>query len=64
MNRHIAALGGDWRGLLELHREKGGEFNSVNWATLASRLGRVGGREVGVMKGDERVSGVCAGCRR
>ena len=57
MNRRIAELGGDWRGLLELQKSEGGAFNGVNWATATSRLGRLGAREMAGVKRDKRVSG-------
>ena len=58
MNKRIAALGGDWKGLLELHKKEGGGFNNVNWATLASKLGRQRMREMRALKRDKRVSEV------
>ena len=56
MNNRIAALGGDWRGLLLAYQNEGGTFNNVNWATLTSRLGRLTMSEMREMKKDWRVS--------
>ena len=56
MNKRIAALEGDWKGLLEVHKKEGGAFNDVNWATLVSKLGRLRTREMKDMKRDARVS--------
>jgi len=56
MNKRISALGADWKGLLSLHQREGGTFNNVNWATLASKLGRLRMREMREMKRDARVS--------
>ena len=55
MNKRIASLGRDWRRLLELYEEKGAEFNNVNWATLLSQLGNMGGRERGEVKRNAKV---------
>jgi len=56
MNKRIAALGGDWRGLLEAHQNEREMFDKVSWATAASRLGRLRMREMREMKKDARVS--------
>jgi len=57
INKRMAGMGyGDWRGLLAVHQHERGMFNNVNWATLTSKLGRLGMREMGDMKRDARVS--------
>ena len=58
MNKRLNdAPGADWGGLLSLHQHEGGTFNNANWATLTSKLGRLGMREMREMKRDARVSG-------
>jgi len=56
INKRVAALGGDWSGLLDLQEKEGGAFDKVNWATVTSRLGRLRTREMRDMKRDKRVS--------
>ena len=56
MNKSIAALGGDWKGLLEVHKKEGRGFDHVNWATLVSKLGRLRMKEMSELKRDARVS--------
>jgi len=56
MNKRMAALGTDWRGLLDVHEREGGAFDKVSWATVASKLGRLSAEEISEMKRDARVS--------
>jgi len=58
VNKRIAFLGGsgNWRGLLCLHHGEGKGFNNVNWATLASKLGKLRAKDMGELKEDGRVS--------
>ena len=56
MNKRIGEVGGDWKGLLDLHQRGGRAFNNVNWATLTSKLGRLRMSEMREMKRDARVS--------
>jgi len=56
MNKRIAALGVDWRGLLEAYQNERGMFDKVSWATLTSKLGKLRMREMRDMKRDARVS--------
>jgi len=56
MNKRIGSLGGDWKGLLDLHQRSGEAFNNVNWATVTSKLGRLRATEMREMERDARVS--------
>ena len=62
LNKRIGELGGDWNGLLDLHQREGEGFDSVNWATATSKLGRLRMRAMREMKRDARVSRRCIHC--